>query len=238
MGAVLAGAAILVVVLSLGYAFTRTNPATLARSLRTFGAVLLGLLALGLALTQRLGIALIVATASWTLYTQGRLWPGGWPQSFPTGARPRRNQSSAVQTAWLQLDLDHLTGEMNGRVLQGTHAQSRLSALDRTALLQVYGEAAADPETIRLLETYLDRRFGIAWRQTEETQSAAPKSRPHANTLSREEAWRVLGLEPGADETAIRAAHRKLMLQLHPDKGGSSYLAAKINEAKDVLLGT
>lgn len=231
MGALLAGAAILVVALSLGYAFTQTNPATLVRGLRTSGAILLGLMALGLALTQRLGIALIVATAGWTLYTQGRLWPGGWPQSFPTGARPRRNSSSAVQTAWLQLDLDHLTGEMNGHVLQGSHARSSLSALDRTALLQVHAEAAADPETIRLLETYLDRRFGSTWRQSEQQ---GPRSQ--ASAMSREEALRVLGLEPGADETAIRAAHRKLMLQLHPDKGGSSYLAAKINEAKDVLL--
>ena len=54
--------------------------------------------------------------------------------------------------------------------------------------------------------------------------------------MSRAEALKVLGLEEGAGEDQIRAAHRRLILQTHPDKGGTNYLAAKINEAKDVLL--
>ena len=54
--------------------------------------------------------------------------------------------------------------------------------------------------------------------------------------MSRAEALKVLGLEEPATEEQIRAAHRRLILQIHPDKGGTSYLAAKINEAKDVLL--
>jgi hypothetical protein len=62
----------------------------------------------------------------------------------------------------------------------------------------------------------------------------APPSRRGA--MSHSEALKVLGLEEGATEEQIRAAHRRLILQIHPDKGGTSYLAAKINEAKDVLL--
>jgi hypothetical protein len=57
-----------------------------------------------------------------------------------------------------------------------------------------------------------------------------------AGGMSRAEAFSVLGLNEDASAADIRATHRRLILQIHPDKGGSSYLAAKINQAKDVLL--
>jgi hypothetical protein len=237
---VLAGALLLVFVLGMGYAFAQANPATLARSLRYLGVGLLGLAAVAFALTERIGLAVFTATVAWSLLTQGRLWPGGWPRygHIPSGGprprRPRRDRSSAVRTDWIALELDHVTGEMDGDVLKGDHAGARLSAMTREALVALFNESSADNDTRRLLETYLDRRFANAWRQAEQSQA---RSRPHTNSaMSREEAYRVLGLDPGATEPQIRAAHRKLMLQNHPDKGGTSYLAAKINEAKDVLL--
>ncbi len=66
-------------------------------------------------------------------------------------------------------------------------------------------------------------------------QGAPPPQR--SGRMSRREALQVLDLKEGASEEEIRAAHRRLIMQTHPDRGGSSYLAAKINEAKDVLVG-
>jgi len=63
------------------------------------------------------------------------------------------------------------------------------------------------------------------------------QSRGAPSGMSREDAYAVLDLAPGASETMIREAHRRLMAKLHPDRGGSDYLAAQINQARDVLLG-
>ncbi len=90
-----------------------------------------------------------------------------------------------------------------------------------------------DAVSVALLETYRDR-LHPGWRDEETAQEPSPA--PSA-AMSAEEAWRVLGLAPGAGEAAIREAHRRLMKKLHPDQGGSDYLAAKINQAKDLLLG-
>jgi DnaJ family protein C protein 19 len=64
--------------------------------------------------------------------------------------------------------------------------------------------------------------------------SSGPRQSSGAMTL--DEAWQVLGLQPGADATAVRAAHRRLMRAAHPDAGGSDWLAARINQARDILL--
>jgi DnaJ-class molecular chaperone len=91
-----------------------------------------------------------------------------------------------------------------------------------------------------VLETYLDRIHGADWRGTgggDETGGGRESGTAGAGgSMSRDQAYEVLGLHPGATETEIREAHRKLLMANHPDKGGSTFIAAQINQAKDVLL--
>ena len=112
-----------------------------------------------------------------------------------------------------------------------------MSSLSESELFELLGEIrASDPEGAALLEAYLDIRLP-SWREREDEGPPREEPRGSGGRMSKEEAYAMLGLDPGASEDQIRSAHRKLMLKLHPDQGGSNYLAARVNEAKDVLLG-
>lgn len=142
-------------------------------------------------------------------------------------------QKSTVETAVLRMQMDHDTGQLEGEVLQGAFAGWRLDEMDREQLrqLQAYCQQS-DSDSLQLLESYLEQRFpGEA--PFEDQRSSAPAE----GELSRAQALAVLGLDDNASEEDIITAHRKLMQKLHPDRGGSDYLAAKINQAKDFLLG-
>jgi hypothetical protein len=236
MGEILLGAVALIAIVMLLRGFVGADPKALVRALRYAGAIALGLLALFLVFTDRIGAAIFIGSAAWGLFTRGHIWPGGWPTySFGGRSRSSSGQSTAVRTAWIDMELDHDTGEMRGTVLKGFQAGRRLDQLSREALIALYNEAGSeDSESQRLLEAYLDRTIGADWRAGDQTEKPAQE---RATTgMSRAEALKVLGLQEGAGEEEVRAAHRRLMLQNHPDRGGTDYIAAKINEAKDVLL--
>ncbi len=141
-------------------------------------------------------------------------------------------QQSRVETDILRMELDHDSGRLDGEVLAGEFSGSRLHDLDRPQLdsLLAYCQSR-DPESGQLLLSYLQNRFG------EESHYASGGARPGATDMNRKEALEILGLKDDAKQEAIVAAHRSLMQKLHPDRGGNDYLAAKINQAKDVLLG-
>ncbi len=129
---------------------------------------------------------------------------------------------------------------MSGEVLEGAFAGRRLDDLDQAELIALWRECrAADTQSASVLEAYLDRNLGESWRAAAGAGPAgegeAPGSAGEAMTSA--EAYGILGLEAGASEKAIREAHRRLMQKVHPDHGGSNYLAAKINRAKELLLG-
>jgi len=235
MGELLLGAVALIAILFLVRAFVGADPKALVKALRYAGAALLALLAIYLFVTDRFAPGMFIASAAWGLFTRGHIWPGGWPSyNFPGRSRSTPGQSTSVRTSWLEMELDHDTGDMRGTILKGDLAGRRLDQLGKDKLVALYQTVAQDdPETARLLEAYLDRTFGD-WRPS----AAEDEPRPARATtgMSRAEALKVLGLEEGASADDIRAAHRRLMLQNHPDKGGTDYIAAKINEAKDVLL--
>lgn len=158
----------------------------------------------------------------------GAARPSARPSAGPSGG-----QTSTVQAKYLRMTLDHDSGDINGEVLAGQFKGNTLDQLDLEALLRLLGECGDDEESVALLEAYLDRVYADSWRQQ---ASEEPRSASAPGEMSREEALQVLGLQSGASQEEIIEAHRRLMQKLHPDRGGSAYLAATINLAKQVLL--
>ncbi|MCA3344009.1 MAG: molecular chaperone DnaJ [Roseomonas sp.] len=158
-----------------------------------------------------------------------------WAQRWRTNKRfggpaPQTGAANSVETAFLNMTLDHDSGRMTGSVKAGQFAGRDLAALNLPELLLLLDECqVADADSVALLEAWLDRAHPD-WR-------SEPAAEPRSAAITREEALDILGLKEGADEDAIRAAHRRLMKTAHPDQGGSAWLAARINAARDLLLG-
>jgi len=149
------------------------------------------------------------------------------------GQAKSANQTSTIRTTFLLMELDHDSGNMNGEVLQGKYAGRKLAALNLDDLMELHGECLADSDSVQVLEAYLDRTQE-SWRdRTREYQASSSSAE---SQMTRQLALEILGLQDGASEDEIIKAHRALMQKLHPDRGGSDYLAKKINTAKDFLL--
>lgn len=214
--------------------FARTPPAVLARWIKGFsGASALGA---GLLLMFRgsFPAAGIVTAIGAMILGQGR-----FPKDWNFG-RSKGPGVSRVRSAMIEMELDHATGAMSGTILAGAQEGRSLDTLARPACEDLYRQCLTDdPEGARLLEAYLDRRFP-GWRQAGEGEADArgggTRTRTRNAAMSEDEAYEVLGLRKGASREDITRAHRTLMKKLHPDQGGSTDLAARVNEAKDVLM--
>ncbi|MCW5681672.1 MAG: DnaJ domain-containing protein [Xanthobacteraceae bacterium] len=206
-----------------------SDPKKLAKVFRTGGGIGALLLAAFFAVTGRFYLAVPLGFFAASLLN----WLPS-PASWTARTQRTTGQVSRVRAAFVEMELDHDSGEMHGRVLKGQFEGVPLDALDPAALLKLRDEF--DAESRALLEAYLDRRTPL-WRENvEEDAGAGTAEPPRHGPMTEEEAHQILGLEPGADAAQIRRAHRTLMKKLHPDQGGSTYLAARVNEAKDVLL--
>ncbi len=218
-------------------AFLNANPKDLARTLRKSAGVVVLLLAAFFAFTGRFLFAVPLGILAMSLL--GRGFPGGGFNPFPGSANKSAGQRSRVRTQNVEMELDHDTGDMEGTVLQGKFASRPLSSLDEQEVLVVLGECrTSDPQAAQLLEAYMDRRFPDWHTRAGQSRSSGQGVGQTDGPMSIEEAYEILGLEPGASKTDIRRAHRSLMKKMHPDHGGSTYFAAKINQAKDLLLGS
>jgi len=150
---------------------------------------------------------------------------------------PRGGNQSQVETRFVTMTLDHDSGDMDGKVREGPYAGQRLSAMNLEDLVALYRAALeADVQSASVLESYLDRFHGDGWRGDGDASGAAPAG--DDGPMTKAEAYRILNLAPGASKAEINQSHRDLMKKMHPDHGGSDYLAAKINEAKEKLLAS
>jgi len=145
-------------------------------------------------------------------------------------------QKSTVRSKNLEMELDHDTGEMDGRVLAGQMEGARLSHMDLEELLSLYYEISSDPDSAALLESFLDR-YHSNWREHSDPGSFNGRDRSSGlEDMTKEQAYQILGLEPGASQEEIHQAWRRLIKGVHPDGGGSPFLTAKINAARDILM--
>lgn len=239
----LLGIAALLLYLVATRAFVLANPAALARQVRLSSAALaLGASAILMLRGAVAFAAWLAALGLWLL--TGRL-SVRWPSSAPAAEAP---QTSRVTTDYLDVVMDHANGSVTGQILRGAFKDRPLESLRPIDLAALWSECQfADPQSAHILEAYLDRMHPD-WRDDMRRhdgehandrrgdRTAGNHQSDARSSLTREEAFEILGLEPTATEDDIRRAHRILMLKLHPDRGGSHALAAKVNLAKDVLL--
>ena len=214
------------------------EPRRIVQALRWAGLAIAVVIALFVLLTGR--FQLLIATAALLFPWIARI--RAFRRAAKAARGPTEGRTSQVQTRFVTMELNHDSGEMDGAVQEGPYAGKLLSGLALDQVLEVYREAlAADSQSAQVLQAYLDRMYGKTWgERMGEAHGGAEGPRDGvrpAGPMTVHEARRILGVASNASQDEIKRAHRRLMRQYHPDRGGSDYLAARINEAKEVLLG-
>jgi DnaJ-like protein len=227
MGSVLLGIVALLIILWFVHKFVQTNPTGMAWLLQRGGGVAAIIAAVFVTIRGGIAVGLPLALMGFGLL--------GWikTDAFPAwmgGA----SKTSRQRTAFLDIEIDHASGAMRGRVIAGRKAGADLATLDDAALAALMGEL--DPESRQLLMAYRDRRRAGGREYAQGDADARQRGAAGSGKMSEQEAYQILGLQPGASAEEIGNAYRALMKKLHPDQGGPTYLAARINEAKDILL--
>ncbi|MEA2943395.1 MAG: hypothetical protein QOD09_3924 [Bradyrhizobium sp.] len=237
MPTLIAGAVAVILLYSLLQMFRAANPVVLARAIKVGGGVVLLAVAAFTGIKGELAVAIPLGISGAGLLGWSPFGVSGFGNFGGLfGSRTKRSpgQTSQVRSQFLDMTLDLDSGELSGRIVAGPHAGRALDEFDLAELAAMM--TGFDAESVALLESYLDRRFP-AWRQNAEGHAAGGQGRAASSgKMTDEEAYQILGLQPGAGRDEIGRAHRALMKKLHPDQGGSTYLASRVNEAKDTLL--
>jgi hypothetical protein len=208
---------------------SKADPKIAARVVKASGGLVS--LAFAIFLGVRGELAIAIPLGAFGLGMLG--WMPFGPAGFSARTQRSKGQTSRVQTQFLELELDHDSGAMNGTIIAGSKRGSSLDVLSVETLAGLVSEF--DEESRALLVAYLDRR-DAGWREHAQADAATGSgSSASSGKMSENEAHQILGLQPGASVDDVAQAHRRLMKRLHPDQGGSTYLAARINEAKEVL---
>jgi hypothetical protein len=143
-----------------------------------------------------------------------------------------KTSPSQFRTKSLAVEVNFSTRQMDGEVLDGEFAGRRLSDLSAEEAKTLSDSLReTDRESYVLMQAYMMRNGRGGDEQSQQDSTPGGFS-----DLSNEEALKILGLENGASKEDIGKAHKRLIQRLHPDRGGSDYLAAKINAAKDQLI--
>lgn len=219
--------------------FVSANPKTVIKVLKWGLLALFGVIVLFFFISGRFAWALWALPALLPWIMRARM-ASRTAKNFSrmAGGSSETGQASSVTSKYLEMELDHDSGDMNGYVRTGKHAARQLSGLSAEQLIELYEFYQSDDiESARLLAAYLDRTYPD-WRDEGEGNNDQDEQRssPQNSQMDRAEALRILGLEDPVDNAEIKSAYHRLIGSMHPDRGGSAYLTAKINEARDFLL--
>lgn len=241
------GVAVLIGTLLASRWYVNAQPSTLIKGLKWTLISIVVLVAVALIVTGRIGWGLLAIPALLPLLMRARSAARAAKNysrmaSAGASAGTTSGSSSEIETDYVHMILDHNNGEMNGDVISGRFSGRTLRSMELGEILQLLGEASGDEQSVQVLSAYLDRYHGDEWRDQARADAGAGgaggQSASGQGGMTLEEAYDILGLEAGASDEDIKTAHHELMGKIHPDKGGSTYLATKINQAKDFLLGT
>jgi len=225
LGYFIIGITLLIALIIGGNALATANPATIVRAVRVAALIILTITAGFFAFTGRLQIASGLVFGALFFLRNKPLF---------ANRQASDGQQSDVKTDWLHATLDHDSGEMNALILKGEFEGKRLSDLALAELRHLHHELSRDTQSTSILETYIQRNFSDK-DADDTTDNSSRSSEAYSGAMSSAEAYEILELKPGASQSDIKSAHRRLMKKFHPDHDGSAYMAAKLNQAKDIL---